>query len=130
VIGVGTAGLITASTAAPSAPKVPGPAGALTANAPSVQVVKVKSANWSGYEVLGGPYSVIAGDFTVPGMSVGTPVGEQTSEWMGVGQGATSLIQAGVERITLVQQRDAVATSSSLDGDEFRVAYTGPTAFY
>ncbi len=77
---------------------------------------------------------------------MGTPVGEQASEWMGVGQGAASLIQAGVdeypnpvgitghetslERITLVQQSDAVATPSPLDGDEFRVTYTGPTAFY
>jgi len=248
VIVVGTAGLMPMSTAAPSGPKVPKAASALTANAPSVHVERTKSANWSGYEVLGGPYSVITGDFTVPGMSVGTPVGEQASEWMGVGQGATSLIQAGVdeypnplnpldtvaqawwevlparetnitrmnvdegdvvrvtiwelngtkwdlnltdetsgesftspperyngpantaewvveapslcrqrcepaflapytpdivfshlgitghetslERITLVQQRDAVATPSRLDGDEFRVAYTGPTAFY
>ncbi len=254
VIIVGTAGLMgtpmspSRSTSPVSSTKVPAAAGPVSATPASVRVAKTKSANWSGYEVLGGPYSVITGTFTVPGMSVGTPVGEQASEWMGVGQGATSLIQAGVdeypnpvnpldtvaqawwevlpardtnitsvnvdegdivrvtiwrlngtrwdlnltdetsggsftspperyngpantaewvveapslcrqkcqpaflapytpdivfshlritghetslERITLVQQSDAVATPSPLEGDEFRVAYTGPTAFY
>ncbi len=38
--------------------------------------------------------------------------------------------ETSLERITLVQQRDAVATPSPLDGDEFRVVHIGPTVFY
>jgi hypothetical protein len=38
--------------------------------------------------------------------------------------------ETSLERITLVQESDAVSTPSPLDADEFRVAYTGPTAFY
>ena len=79
---------------------VPAAASAPSAAAPPAQDESEKSANWSGYEVLAGPYSVITGSFTVPGMSVGTPVGEQASEWVGLdgaSRGDTSLVQAGVD---------------------------------
>ncbi|MGD0808327.1 MAG: hypothetical protein ABSA91_01255 [Acidimicrobiales bacterium] len=35
-----------------------------------------------------------------------------------------------LERITLVQHSDAVSSPSPFDADEFRVSYTGPTAFF
>ena len=57
-----------------------------------------ESPNWSGYAVTGGPFTSVAGTFTVPNLTAGTG-GLATAEWVGIDgetQGDSSLIQAGV----------------------------------
>ncbi|MHB8313648.1 MAG: hypothetical protein ACYDD0_10175, partial [Candidatus Dormibacteria bacterium] len=56
----------------------------------------IASANWSGYEVGDGPYTSVAGTFTVPDLA---PSGTYSAmaEWVGIdGAANSSLIQAGV----------------------------------
>ncbi len=55
-----------------------------------------RNDNWSGYIESGGPFTVVAGTFTVPNL-VATPGTTTTSEWVGIdGYSNTALIQAGV----------------------------------
>jgi len=60
----------------------------------------VTSTNWSGYAVTGGPYTSVAGTFTVPSLETGDTTADQLAAWVGI-DGFTaddsSLIQAGVE---------------------------------
>jgi Peptidase A4 family/Putative Ig domain len=53
--------------------------------------------NWSGYASLGGPFTSIMGQWTVP--TVQTDGGDVSSSWVGIdGFGNTSLIQVGTEQ--------------------------------
>ena len=56
------------------------------------------SDNWSGYVLGNGPFTLAQGTFTVPSLVEGTPEGEETAEWVGIGGvgSNTQLIQAGV----------------------------------
>jgi hypothetical protein len=66
-----------------------------TASPPDV----VEQTNWSGYSVLGGPFTAVTGTFNVPDLHP-TPALAFTSEWVGIdGAVNDSLIQAGVDEI-------------------------------
>ena len=57
------------------------------------------SANWSGYQVNGGPFTAAIGTFTIPNVSA-SPTPTSTAEWVGIGGAATgdnSIVQAGAE---------------------------------
>ncbi len=65
-----------------------------------VAPTKVSSQNWSGYVVTGGPYTSVAGTFTVPSLESGDTSTDQLAVWVGIdgfAYGDKSLIQAGVE---------------------------------
>jgi hypothetical protein len=82
---------VTDSTAAAAA-------GAVSLQVLAPRVLYAHSNNWSGYSVVGGPFTVAAGTFTVPSLSA-SPTTATTSEWVGVDGGPgqrSSLIQAGV----------------------------------
>ena len=67
-----------------------------TATAPPTTVA---SSNWSGYELGDGPYTSVAGTFTVPTLSASSTT-TATAEWAGIdGAANSSLIQAGVAEI-------------------------------
>jgi hypothetical protein len=56
------------------------------------------SANWSGYETDGGPFTSVSGTFTVPSLTTGTNCDQETSEWVGIdGANSSDLIQAGID---------------------------------
>jgi hypothetical protein len=66
--------------------------------------VPIASSNWSGYAVSAGPYSQIAGTFTVPSITGAATCTEHVAEWVGIdGWNAPSLpvdnalVQAGVD---------------------------------
>jgi hypothetical protein len=66
---------------------------ALAASAP---VADANSPGWSGYSVGGGPFSGVAGTFTVPTLAPAATAAF-ADEWVGIdGIGTGSLIQAGV----------------------------------
>ena len=60
-------------------------------------VGQYSSANWSGYEANGGPFTAVSGTFVVP--SVGSSSGTTyTAIWAGIdGSGNSYLIQAGIQ---------------------------------
>ncbi|MHB8325685.1 MAG: G1 family glutamic endopeptidase [Candidatus Dormibacteria bacterium] len=69
---------------------------ATTATAPTTTVA---SSNWSGYELGDGPYTSVAGTFTVPNLAASSTT-TATAEWAGIdGAANSSLIQAGVAEI-------------------------------
>jgi len=52
---------------------------------------------WSGYSVLGGPFTAVSGTFNVPNLNP-APAFARTSDWVGIdGAFNDSLIQAGVD---------------------------------
>ena len=62
----------------------------------SSTIPSIASANWSGYEVSDGPYTSVAGTFTVPSLASSSTVSAM-AEWVGIdGAANSSLIQAGV----------------------------------
>ncbi len=78
----------------PAVPPAPPPVTPVVPEAPSDVA---EQAAWSGYSVLGGPFTAVTGTFDVPDLvaSTGTSF---TSEWVGIdGTENTSLIQAGVD---------------------------------
>jgi len=69
------------------------PLGSGTSSAPGPSIA---SANWSGYELGDGPYTSIAGTFTVPDLAPSSTA-TAMAEWAGIdGADNSSLIQAGV----------------------------------
>lgn len=70
---------------------------AVTGAAPPVSAPALyQSANWSGYDVTGGPFTAVSGTFNVPNVPV-TSTDTDTSEWVGIdGVANADLIQAGV----------------------------------
>jgi Peptidase A4 family len=81
------------TSAAPSPVDVP------SLTSPSLRPYVVRSSNWAGYAILGGPYTVVTGTFTVPRLAAGTPFYDRVAEWVGVDGASSSdlsLIQAGV----------------------------------
>lgn len=62
----------------------------------SSTIPSIASANWSGYEVGDGPYTSVAGTFTVPSLA-SSSIDSAMAEWVGIdGAANSSLIQAGV----------------------------------
>ena len=93
------------STTVPSTTTTTLPAGPPAPNTqprgtPVVPDNQVQSSNWSGYAVVGGPYSMATGTFTVP-TSVGGSSGQAlVSQWVGLDgfqDGDQDLIQAGID---------------------------------
>jgi hypothetical protein len=70
---------------------------AVAGSAPPVSAPSVgASNNWSGYDVIGGPFTAVAATFNVPDVPV-TSTDTDTSEWIGIdGVSNANLIQAGV----------------------------------
>jgi hypothetical protein len=65
------------------------------------------SYNWSGFELRGGPFQWVYGDWHVPGIYVGetppsgsiTAIADYSAEWVGIdGDGTSDLVQAGTEQ--------------------------------
>lgn len=57
-----------------------------------------QSANWSGYALLGGPFTSAVGTFTVPNLGSDATCSTDESQWVGIdGVQDGDLIQAGVE---------------------------------
>ncbi len=60
--------------------------------------VSVGVANWSGYAALGGPFTSVTGNFTVPYVTTSAQVADRTDVWVGIGGfESDSVIQAGIE---------------------------------
>jgi hypothetical protein len=67
---------------------------------PVADAPTVKSTNWSGYALAGGPFTSVSGTFNVPTITAGGNSQMSAAEWAGIdgwGPGATSIIQAGVD---------------------------------
>ena len=80
----------------------------------------------------GGPYTVVAGSFTVSSLTTGTPAGDDMAEWVGIdGQlgmsGASDLIQAGLMESMVPCNGIAPDLSGPYNPDEF---YIYPWTFF
>jgi Peptidase A4 family len=90
------------------------------------------SYNWSGYVVIGGPFTEANGTFTVSGLGPGTPQPEVMSEWVGIdGQAGTGgyldLIQAGVMQSMNPRHGVTANPNGPYDPDKF---YVCPWTFF
>lgn len=64
---------------------------------PLVTTPTIRSPNWSGHTLGGGPFTAVTGTFNVPHLTSASQPGEDFSEWVGIdGADNRDLIQAGV----------------------------------
>ena len=122
----------TTTTVAPTTTTTtPTPTTVLTST--STSLVQGPSDNWSGYVAAGGgPYTVVAGTFTVSSLTTGTPAGDAMDEWVGIdGMGGTSgasdLIQAGIMESMVPCSGTGQDLSGPYNPDEF---YICPWSFF
>lgn len=88
---LGVVMVVSPSRAAEASPAAAAPH-SLLATAPTI-----RSANWSGYTVSGGPFRSVTGTFNVPSLTTASHPNHHFSEWVGIdGARNHDLIQAGV----------------------------------
>ncbi len=100
----------TTTTTPPMVAPAPAPSGTTTTTAASTPtttettssssptIEQSTSANWSGYALIGGPFTSVSGTFTVPSLGSDATCSTDESEWVGIdGVQNTDLIQAGVQ---------------------------------
>jgi hypothetical protein len=69
-----------------------------TTSSSSPTIEQSTSANWSGYALVGGPFTSASGTFTVPSLGSDATCSTDESQWVGIdGVQNTDLIQAGVQ---------------------------------
>jgi hypothetical protein len=82
------------TTTTPPAPTTTPP----TTSSPSPTIDQSTSANWSGYALLGGPFTTVSGTFTVPHLGSDATCSTDESQWVGIdGVQNSDLVQAGIE---------------------------------